>query len=118
MASKRSRSRPTALLSISHHSAEPISTPSTISAGELLPARPAIEPKMAMKEKMVAGFDSVSTKVLAKYCQPLRAGAVLAARSATGARNSCQAIQSRKAPPNSASGTRAATRASTSQLTP
>ena len=31
-------------------------------------------------------IDSVSTKVLAKYCQPLRAGAVLAARSATGAR--------------------------------
>ena len=77
-----------------------------------------------MNEKIVAGFDSVSTKVPAKYCQP-RAGAaepstgvVIAARAASGARTSRQAIQSRNAPPKSASGTRSAISALTSQVTP
>ena len=64
-ASKRSRNRPTALDRNSHQSVEPTSTPSTIVPGASTALRPARVPNTAMKEKMVAGLDKVSTKVVA-----------------------------------------------------
>ena len=47
-------------------SAEPISTPATMTQGEATCSRAPSVPNTAMKEKIVAGFDSVSTKVPAK----------------------------------------------------
>lgn len=109
------------LLNASHHSAEPMNTPDTtmVQGAATRPATSAIAPKMAMKEKIVAGFDRVSTKVPAKCRQGWQAIPTgVAEACGTGARSSCQAIHSRKAPPNRASGNRAADSAPISQATP
>ena len=117
-ASKRERSRPTTALSSSHHSAEPTSTPAIMVHGELTARRAPSVPNTAMKEKIVAGFDSVSTKVPAKHDSSPAPPPACAAFSAGFECQMRQASHSRKAPPPSASGTRAPTSASMIQVTP
>jgi len=117
-ASKRVRSRPTSALSSSHHSADPTSTPRIIGQGDSTGPRAPSVPKIAMKEKIVAGFDQVSPNVPAKLPASPRASATVAARTAGGALQVRQASHSRNAPPASASGTRAACRARITPLTP
>jgi len=60
-------SRPTSALSSSHRKAEPTSTPAIMVHGELTAKRAPSVLKTAMKEKIVAGFDSVIAKVPAKH---------------------------------------------------
>ena len=117
-ASKRARRRPTTAHRNSHHSAEPTSTPAIIGHGEATGPRAPSAPKMAMKEKIVAGLDSVSRKVPAKAPASPRASVGAAARSGGAARQVRQASHSMKAPPPRASGTRAPCSAWIRLLTP
>ena len=61
-----------------------------------------------MNDRIVAGFDKVSTKVPAKQRSRSLPPLACAARSATGARQIDHAIHSRNAAPPIASGRRAA----------
>ena len=100
------------------HSAEPASTPAIIGQGDAGAPCAASAPNTAMNEKIVAGLDSVSKKVPAKAAASPARSCTAAVRVAGAERQVRQASQSRKPPPNSASGARARVSTPISELTP
>ena len=81
-------------------------------------SRMAIAPKIAMKDRIVAGFDSVRTKVPAKHFSSVPAPPASAACCASGAFHVRHASHSRKAAPPADSGTRAPVSQAMTEVTP